>query len=213
MIRAKCAPHFKRMAIELDSDWPITMAHGYEAGGCLAGTRYARVTPAGEVTPCPYMDLSAGSIRDRGFAEIWRDAPVFEQLRAPRLGGRCGICEFARVCGGCRARPFAATGDMMGEDTLCTYQPDGTGVIPNVSEAAPAVTWTLAAQERLEHVPPFVRRFVRHRAEAHAREQRCDTVTAEHLETLARLRFGAAAPPRPAKVGAQTRTGGRHDLG
>ena len=80
MIRAKCAPHFKRMAIELDAGWPITLAHGYEAGGCLAGTRYARVTPSGEITPCPYMEISAGSIRERGFADIWQDAPVFERL-------------------------------------------------------------------------------------------------------------------------------------
>jgi len=45
MVRAKCAPHFKRLALQLDPKWPITMAHGYEAGGCIAGTRYARVTP------------------------------------------------------------------------------------------------------------------------------------------------------------------------
>ncbi|RMF33755.1 MAG: radical SAM protein [Alphaproteobacteria bacterium] len=95
MIRAKCAPHFKRMALELDPDWPITMAQGYEAGSCLAGTRYARVTPEGEVTPCPYIELYVGSVRSRSFAEIWRDAPVFAQLRAPQLTGRCGVCEYA----------------------------------------------------------------------------------------------------------------------
>lgn len=214
MIRAKCAPHFKRMALELDPEWPITMAHGYEAGGCLAGTRYARVTPEGEVTPCPYMDLSAGSIRDRGFAEIWRNAPVFERLRAPRLGGRCGICEYAGVCGGCRARPYAATGDMMGEDTLCAYQPDGTSVIPDLPVAGPAVAWTQGARARLDCVPPFVRRFVRQRAEAYARENGCDAVTAEHLETLARRRFGdGAGPSRPHLAGVQVRAGDHHDQG
>lgn len=214
MIRAKCAPHFKRMAIELDPDWPITMAHGYDAGGCLAGTRYARVTPEGEVTPCPYMELGAGSIRDRSFAEIWRGAPVFERLRARRLGGRCGVCEYANVCGGCRARPFAATGDMMGEDTLCAYQPSGAEVIPDVPGAAPAVAWTPAARTRLDRVPPFVRRFVRQRAEAFARENGCDAVTAEHLEALARQRFAAgASPSRPFLTGVQTGSGERHDLG
>ncbi|GAB4289479.1 MAG: heme b synthase [Roseovarius sp.] len=212
MIRAKCAPHFKRMAIELDPDWPITMAHGYEAGGCLAGTRYARVTPEGEVTPCPYIALSAGSVRDRSFAEIWRDAPLFARLRAPRLGGRCGICAYAGLCGGCRARPFAATGDLMGEDTLCAYQPGDGAVLPNVPEAAPAVAWTPAARARLERVPPFVRRFVRQRAEAHARAAGCDAVTAEHLETLARRRFGpGAGTARPPRAGA--RSGEPHERG
>lgn len=214
MIRAKCAPHFKRMAIELDPDWPITMAHGYDVGGCLAGTRYARVTPEGEVTPCPYMELGAGSIRTQGFAEIWRDAPVFQQLRAPRLGGRCGVCEYAKLCGGCRARPLAAAGDMMGEDTLCAYQPSGAEVIPDVPEAAPAIDWTPAARTRLDRVPPFVRRFVRQRAEAFARENGCDAVTAEHLEALARQRFATGArPSRPFLTGVQTGSGERHDLG
>ncbi|MCP5117580.1 MAG: hypothetical protein GY953_42700, partial [bacterium] len=74
MIRAKCAPHFKRMAWELDSDWPITTAHGYEAGGCLAGTRYCRVTPMGGVTACPYMEAEDGSVREQDFATIWQDA-------------------------------------------------------------------------------------------------------------------------------------------
>jgi len=213
MIRAKCAPHFKRMAIELDAGWPITLAHGYEAGGCLAGTRYARVTPSGEITPCPYMEISAGSIRERGFADIWQDAPVFERLRAPRLTGRCGLCEYARICGGCRARPFAATGDMMGEDPLCAYQPDATGAIPHMPRTdAPAVTWTETARTRLARVPPFVRRFVRQRAEAYAGALGCDTVTTEHLEVLARSRFGSAAPPRPGAEAARTRPERRHDL-
>jgi len=85
---------------------------------------------------------------------------------------------------------------MMGEDTLCTYQPDGTGVIPIASEvAATAVTWTQAARARLDRVPPFVRRFVRQRAEAYVREKGWDTVTAQHLEILVRRRFGGAGPP------------------
>ncbi|MBZ0129573.1 MAG: radical SAM protein [Rhodobacteraceae bacterium] len=208
MIRAKCAPHFKRMALELDPDWPITMAHGYEAGGCLAGTRYARVTPGGEVTPCPYMDLSAGSLRDLRFADIWHNAPVFQQLRAPRLTGRCGICEYAGVCGGCRARPYAASGDLMGEDRLCAYQPDGSGVIPEIAPPQ-AIAWTSTAEARLDRVPPFVRRFVRQRAEAFARENGCVAVTAEHLEMLVQRRFGGTGPSRPDIAGVRARSGDR----
>ena len=62
LVRARCAPHFKRMALEMNPPLPVTLADGYEAGGCLAGTRYCRITPTGEVTPCPYMEIAAGSI-------------------------------------------------------------------------------------------------------------------------------------------------------
>ncbi|MFQ5973072.1 MAG: radical SAM/SPASM domain-containing protein, partial [Alphaproteobacteria bacterium] len=77
LVRARCAPHFKRMALEMDPPLPVTLADGYEAGGCLAGTKYCRVTPDGKLTPCPYMEVSAGSIRESGFAELWRGAPLF----------------------------------------------------------------------------------------------------------------------------------------
>ncbi|MBZ0261698.1 MAG: radical SAM protein [Hyphomicrobiales bacterium] len=201
MVRAKCAPHFKRMAIELDPDWPITRAHGYEAGGCLAGTRYARVTPQGDVTPCPYMEIRAGSLREQRFGAIWRDAPVFAQLRTPRLQGRCGACEYAGVCGGCRARPLADGADLMGEDSLCTYVPGGGESIAPAPAPGLALSWTDDAQARLDHVPAFVRRFVRQRAEAHAKQSGESQVTAEHLHALARQRLaGLARPVRPAQA-------------
>ncbi len=194
LVRAKCAPHFKRLAMELAPDLPLTLAHGYEAGGCVAGTRYCRITPEGEVTPCPYMDASVGSVRRREFAELWRDAPLFAALRAPKLEGRCGACEFAKLCGGCRARPLAKFGNVMGEDFLCGYQPDGGAVIEPMSDRGATIPWTREAEERLKRVPPFVRRFVRRRAEAYARELGERPVTADHLHALARRRFGAAGP-------------------
>jgi len=200
MVRAKCAPHFKRMAVELDPGWAITAARGYDAGGCLAGTRYARVTPDGEVTPCPYMEVSAGSVRRQGFATIWREARLFAALRAPRLRGRCGACEYGAICGGCRARPLALSGDMMGEDPLCLHVPAGAAAAPPVAPPpAPAgPAWSPEALARLAHVPPFVRRMVRERAEAHVLGEGRAEVAVVDLETLMRRRFGAAGPPRPA---------------
>ncbi len=195
LVRARCAPHFKRMALEAVPPLPVTLTHGYEAGGCLAGTRYCRVTPEGEVTPCPYMESSAGSVRERDFAAIWRDAPVFAALRAPRLEGRCGDCEYARLCGGCRARPLARSGNIMGEDFLCDYAPQGGALIEPAPDTGPAVAWSPDAEQRLSRVPPFIRRFVRQRAEAYVREQGAAMVTADDLDTLARRRFGNAGPP------------------
>ncbi len=197
LIRAKCVPHFKRMAMELDPSWPITLAHGYEAGGCLAGTRYMRVTPEGEVTPCPYMENSVGSVRLRKLDGIWRDAEVFRLLRRPRLEGRCGDCEYTKLCGGCRARPLARSGDMMGEDFLCDYQPRGGAVIEPFQGAPGHVSWTAEAEARLERVPPFLKRMVRRRAEEYVRGDGRGTVTVDDMQALARRRFGDAMPVRP----------------
>jgi radical SAM protein with 4Fe4S-binding SPASM domain len=196
IIRAKCAPHFKRMAIELDPAWPVTLAHGYEAGGCLAGSRYCRVTPEGRVTACPYIEVEVGSIREQGFAEIWREAPMFQALRQPRLEGRCGDCEYSKLCGGCRARPLARDGDLMGEDFLCAYQPAGGAVIEPMAPTARAMRWSAEAEARLARVPPFLRKMVRRRAEDFAREQGAVEVTETHLSTLAKRRFGKDGPPR-----------------
>ncbi len=195
MVRAKCAPHFKRIAMEIDPNWPITMAHGYDAGGCLAATRYARVTPNGEVTPCPYIEASVGSVRHTSFSELWHDAPMFQAMRAPKLEGRCGVCEYTKLCGGCRARPLARDGNLMGEDFLCNYQPSGGAVVEPMPQIRSTFPWTPEAEARLERVPAFVRRFVKSRAEDYAREHGAQAVTATHLHTLARRRFGENGPP------------------
>lgn len=195
MVRAKCAPHFKRIAIEMDPDWPITAAHGYDAGGCIAATRYARVTPSGDVTPCPYMENAAGSLRDQSFQDIWNDAPVLNALRAPKLEGRCGVCEYQKLCGGCRARPLAASGNMMGEDSLCTYQPSGGAVITPMMPDTGTMRWSDAAEAHVARVPGFVRRMVRRRAEDHVRAEGRSEVTREDLTELAKRRFGDAGPP------------------
>jgi radical SAM protein with 4Fe4S-binding SPASM domain len=195
MVRAKCAPHFKRIAIEMDPDWPITATHGYDAGGCIAATRYARVTPTGDVTPCPYMENSAGSLKDQSFKDIWNNAPVLNALRAPKLEGRCGVCEFQKLCGGCRARPLAASGNMMGEDDLCTYQPQGGAVIMPMMPATAALEWANDAETHIARVPGFVRRMVRRRAEDYVREQGRIEVTKADLTLLAKRRFGDAGPP------------------
>lgn len=204
MVRAKCAPHFKRIATEMDPNWPITSAHGYDAGGCIAGIRYARVTPDGYVTPCPYMDNPVGSVRETSFAKIWNEAPVLNALRAPRLEGRCGPCEYRELCGGCRARPLAKYGNLMGEDFLCTYQPRGGPVIGTDAPVFAPMGWSDEAERRVARVPGFVRRMVRRRAEDHVRAEGRATVTVADLELLVRRSFGdAGAPARPSDFGCE----------
>lgn len=92
--------------------------------GCLAGTGVAFISHRGEVFPCGYLPVEAGNVRDLSLATIWQDAPLFNQLRNPELlTGKCGGCEFKRVCSGCRARAYGMTGDILGQEPFCTYQP------------------------------------------------------------------------------------------
>jgi len=195
MVRAKCAPHFKRLALKLDPKWPITMAHGYEAGGCIAGTRYARVTPEGEVTPCPFMETSGGSVHKQGFAEIWNNAEVFNRLRNLKLEGRCGLCEFQKLCGGCRARPLARSGNMMAEDFLCSYQPQGGAIVEPLILNGTTLEWGAEAEKRISRVPGFVRRMIKKRVEAYVRSNGRMVVTADDISRLANERFKDGLPP------------------
>jgi len=196
LVRARCAPHFKRLAYEKDPHSPMTKAQGYMGGGCLAGTNYARVTPNGDVTPCPYMPLSAGNIRDKSFADLWEQSPIFDSFRYPQLKGRCGDCEYSEICGGCRARPYVDHGDWMDEDQWCLYTPKGGDKIKvsfNTAEDS-SVIWDEAAQTRLERIPYFLRAMVKKGVERQAMEQHLPIVTVEFMEELRRKRFGNEKP-------------------
>ncbi len=92
--------------------------------GCLAGTGFCFVSHVGQVQPCGYFDVAAGDVKVQPFSEIWRTSPLFEDLRDPdKLGGKCGICEYRRVCGGCRARAYEVSGDYLAEEPYCVYEP------------------------------------------------------------------------------------------
>lgn len=92
--------------------------------GCLAGTGVFFVSHRGEVFPCGYLPLEAGNIRREPLQKIWEQSPLFADLREPDLlGGKCGICEFKRICSGCRARAYGTTMDYLGEEPFCTYEP------------------------------------------------------------------------------------------
>ena len=196
LVRAKCAPHFKRLAYEKDPNSPITKATGYMGGGCLAGTNYARVTPNGELTPCPYMPLSAGNVRQNSFVDLWDKSDVFNSFRYPQLKGKCGDCEYTDICGGCRARPYVDHGDWLDEDQWCLYTPKGGEKIKvafNVPEET-EVTWDEASALRLSRIPYFLRAMVKKGVEKHARENGIATVTIELMEELRKKRFGNDAP-------------------
>jgi len=82
------------------------------------------VSHIGDVSPSGFLPLVVGNVRDANLVEIYRSSPLFQDLRDPdRLHGRCGRCEYRSLCGGSRARAYAATGDPLGEDPACPYIP------------------------------------------------------------------------------------------
>ena len=143
LVNAKCAPHYIKTVLEnaAQTDPVPTDAHAAQdmfsslgsspirtysggAGGCPAGTHYMGIRPNGDVTPCPYLPVFAGTLRSASLAELWTSSELFTGIRRrSSLGGRCGACEMNGHCGGCRARAYGMTGDLMAEDPLCTHTP------------------------------------------------------------------------------------------
>jgi radical SAM protein with 4Fe4S-binding SPASM domain len=137
-VRPSCAPQFMRIAKDMRLDMRQWIR------GCIAGLYYCRVYPNGEITPCPYLPIKLGNIRERVFKEIWFKSEVLRNLRDfKKLRGKCGICEYNDVCGGCRARAYGLTsdfidfcgdlheptelhGDYLAEEPWCTYKPKGS---------------------------------------------------------------------------------------
>ena len=115
--------------------------------GCLAGTSVCFVSNEGAVYPCGYLPVSAGDTRVTPFKDIWASSPVFQQLRNPEAyGGKCGECRFEAICGGCRARAYAATGSFLAEEPFCSYRPE-LDVIPVKSRRTTPSTATRPFQE------------------------------------------------------------------
>lgn len=124
-LKATCAPQYHRILDQLSI--APQHSHGDQqlsrmTRGCLAGRNVCFVAHDGEVFPCGYLPLSAGSIHQQSLPNIWQDAMLFEELRDDsRLQGRCGGCGHQDICGGCRARAWAEHQDAWQEDPSCPY--------------------------------------------------------------------------------------------
>jgi radical SAM protein with 4Fe4S-binding SPASM domain len=188
MVRSKCQPQIMRHVYQADSDSSL-LNYGTR---CPCGVQYCRITPDGKVTPCPYLPEVAGDLRQSTFSDIWYKSDLFGRIRTGSLGGKCGRCEYREVCGGCRARAFADSGDILGADESCAYEPAGwqKAIRPpgTATYGAPAVSaslaWTPGAEARMERIPSFVRTVVMKRMEAFARETGRDLVTEDMLDEV-----------------------------
>lgn len=128
-LKATCAPHYFRIMRQnkMKGAETIKKAGGHFAEssrGCLGGISFCFISHVGQVQPCGYLELDCGNVQKQRFADIWINSAVFFNLRDySKYGGKCGRCEFIKVCGGCRARAFEATGDYLAEEPLCMHQP------------------------------------------------------------------------------------------
>ncbi len=121
-IRVTCAPHYQRILRQLG--WAAEDGRGPR--GCLGGKTFAFISHRGKVQICGFLDVECGDLRREGldFGVIWRNSEVLRQVRdVDSYHGRCGYCEYRKVCGGCRARAYATTGDYLGEEPYCIHQP------------------------------------------------------------------------------------------
>ncbi|WP_438444627.1 TIGR04053 family radical SAM/SPASM domain-containing protein [Gorillibacterium sp. sgz5001074] len=93
--------------------------------GVTDGSGFVFVSHTGDISPSGFLPLDCGNVRDMSLAQVYREHPVFTGIRQPELyAGKCGVCEYRGICGGSRARAYTATGDYMGSDPACAYQPD-----------------------------------------------------------------------------------------
>jgi len=130
-LKATCAPHYFRVKTQRDVAAGAKPQAATSGGamhamtkGCLAGQSVCFVSHTGEVFPCGYLPATSGNVKATALPEIWRDSSVFADLRDDRqLAGKCGVCEFKKVCMGCRARAFAESHDYLAEEPNCGFIP------------------------------------------------------------------------------------------
>lgn len=130
LVRPTCAPHYYRIVLQKSKEGDkkferrtLKFSTG-GAKGCIAGQVISFIDVNGNVLPCSYFPMSAGNIKERSFKEIWEDSELFKNLRDfKKYKGSCGSCEYIGVCGGCRARAYAISGDYLDEEPFCMHVP------------------------------------------------------------------------------------------
>jgi AdoMet-dependent heme synthase len=122
------APSFRRVALERMREEGMTGEQIQKTGatrsyGIRDGHGIMFVSNTGEICPAGFLPLPVGNVRSDKIVDIYRDSPLFRQLHDPsQFGGRCGVCEYRTLCGGSRARAFAATGNPLAADPICSFE-------------------------------------------------------------------------------------------
>lgn len=131
-VKTTCAPQYARI-VRQEARGRATAVRGRETHGCMAGREFVFLSHTGILQPCGFLDVACGDVREFNldFSAAYRQSEVFHALAdVNSYGGRCGVCEYRRVCGGCRARVYARSGTFLDEDVSCPHTPAafrGTG--------------------------------------------------------------------------------------
>jgi radical SAM protein with 4Fe4S-binding SPASM domain len=130
LVRPTCAPQYYRIVLQRSKAEGKRFARrnlSFSTGGskgCLAGQLICLIDVDGNVLPCSYFPKTAGNLREQSFADIWEHSPLLLELRDfSTYKDHCGRCEYLNVCGGCRARAYAMTGDYLAGEPFCHYRP------------------------------------------------------------------------------------------
>jgi len=137
-IKSTAAPMYRRVAIqrkkaETNGNQPITFQGAgfqYADGlhrpvkGVNDGNGFLFISHTGDVEPSGFLPISAGNVREHDVVDLYRNAPLFRELRDySKLKGKCLRCEYREICGGQRGRAYSITGDYMQSDPACAYEP------------------------------------------------------------------------------------------
>ena len=124
-VRVTCAPQFARVCRQAKKKHLAG-----EVSGCMGGKGFGFISYKGDVQTCGFLDVSAGNLieNDFDFGKIWLESEFLKEIRdRSKYKGNCGICEYVGVCGGCRARAFAVSGDYLAADPICNYKRGNEG--------------------------------------------------------------------------------------
>jgi len=137
-VKVTCAPHYERIireqglyqrrGVSAKSGRAFSGrgGHGGQSRGCLAGLGVLFVGHQGDVFPCGYLPIPCGNVVRQRLCDIWFNNEDLARIRdSNRLEGKCGICSYRHVCGGCRGRAYGKTGNYMAEEPFCAYIPPG----------------------------------------------------------------------------------------
>lgn len=122
-VRVTCGPQFARICEQSRAKRLINGVNG-----CMGGRGFGFISYRGDVQTCGFLDISAGNLLENGFnfKKIWLESDFLNEIRdLSSYTGKCGQCDYLTQCGGCRARAYAVSGDYLGDDPVCSYQPKG----------------------------------------------------------------------------------------